>query len=411
MNNKYSLRRRLVYLIVLLLIPMTLPAQQDSLGIRYKTLKGIESDQMFIQLTRDFILSSLKAGNTTEAYEAYHSAEQNYSNTRFQPFWTYEKILLGYWFGEYDIVYMVDSIEYEEDKLFPLEDDLEMELTVISTENRSALMEQIDSLVSDREKHDYLMLFFDWFINGAPGEGRIRDELEVSKEDRDFLEKDLTPRAEAFLAAYNNSGFIPFVQKHFRYVYRPGSLGLGYHLGAGALIPQSAAGQYLSPEASLGGGLDISWGSILFELGAEVGIPAKIRKPFTYEGRTWNKDISPNYYTYSITSGLVVEESPSFKIVPHIGIGGINISIVDAEIEKAGGDLSMTEAAIQFGITWDIKLDLYSIFIKSGMWSYSGVRLGIDYYQFIGSNPIMSGGMLRFVISLIDFTRPLIRDM
>ena len=71
----------------------------------------------------------------------------------------------------------------------------------------------------------------------------------------------------------------------------------------------------------------------------------------------------------------------------------------------------MTEAAIQFGITWDIKLDLYSIFIKSGMWSYSGIRLVIDYYQFIGSNPIMSGGMLRLGISLIDFTRPLIREM
>ncbi len=411
MNNKYSLRRRLFYLTFLLLIPLTIPAQQDSSGIRYKTSKGIESDQMFIQLTRNYIFSSLKAGNTAGAFEAYHSAVQKYSNTRFQPFRPFEKILLGYWFGEYDIVYLAESIEYEEDKLVPLEDDLEMELTVISMENRSALIEQIDSLVSDRERHDYLILFFDWFINGAPEEGWVRDELEVAKEDRDFLEKDLTPRAVEFLAAYNNSRFVPFVREHFRYVYRPSDLGLGYHLSAGALIPQSTAGEYLNPEASLGAGLDISWGSFLFELGAEVGIPAKTRKPFSYEARTWNKDISLNYYTYSITSGLVVEESPSFKIVPHIGIGGINISIVDAEKEKAGGDLLMKEAVIQFGIILDIKLDLYSIFIKSSMRSYSGVRLGIDYYQFIGSNPIMSGGMLRFGISLIDFTRPLIREM
>ncbi len=400
-----------------LIIPSILPAQQDSLTIQQKILDSEESDQMFVQRTRNFILNKLKSAEITEAAQAYNYVIQKYENNRIKPFWTVEMFLLCFWFGKYDLLYCADSIEnslafesFEDwsspgQYLYPQMDQMALELRIISNQNRSKLMQRIDSLVSEREKHDFAVLFFDWLTFNASDQ-----EMSGPKE-QEYLEKNLTPRAEEFLGTYKSSIFRPFVQRHFRYVYVLNDWGIGYCLGSGSLTPGGTAGQYLKPEIILGIDLELSWKSMLIDLGFDVGFPVSIRKPFSYQQKTWNTNIRHNYYTYYIAHGWVMQETKLFKLIPHIGISGINMSVCEGDKDEAGGEFSITQEAIQYGVTCDIKLSINKYYFKENHYSYTGVRIGLDYYQFLGHNPIMSGGMLRFRISWIAFGRFIFRDM
>jgi hypothetical protein len=417
MAIKKSISHSHLYLIILLFISSGLLAQQDSLNIHQKILESEESEQMLIQRTRNFILTKLKAANVNEAHEAYNFVIQKYEIESIKPFWITEKFLLGFWFGRYEILYCADSIENAIDferkehwnssrgYLYPQRDKLALELRMISNKHRSELNQRIDSLVNDKEKHDFLILFLDWLTFNAT-EPEMTD-----KKEQEYLEKDLTPRAEEFLNLYKNSQFRPFVNRHFRYKYVLNDWGYGYYLGLGSLSPQGIAGQYLNSEFLLGMGFELSWCSTLLDLGFDIGIPVSIRKPFIHEGKTWNTDVRNNYYTFYISSGWIVEETNKFKLIPHIGIGGINMSVSEADKDKVGGNLSMTQAAIQYGVTCDIKLGIDNIFFKENIHRYSGISVGLDYYQFLGNNPIMSNGMLRFRISWIGFGRSILRDL
>ena len=415
MNGKKLIKRRLLQLTILLFIPLMITAQQDSADIRNKILNFKESDQLFIQRTRDFVLSSLKQGKADEASEAFTYVLQKYNGTYFRPFWLAEKIELAFWFGEYSLIYKADSIDYDIEKtggeyenqekyLYPQRDEFQLELTTLTDDNRTVLIKRIDSLVTG-EEHDYLVLFFDWFTHGAPLEGYTPEEEE------EYLEKDLTPRAEEFLARYSDSRFRPFVLKHFRYVYELGSTGFGYYVGLGSLVPLSTAEHYLNPEGSFGAGINFSWSELIFDFGVDIGIPEKVKTPFYYDGKMWTQDIAHNYYTYFLTTGFIIQESRSFKIFPQIGIGALNMNVCEEDKDKAGGEFSMTSSALQLGLNCDIKIDIYSIFTQRNIQSYSGIRLGFDYYRFLGNNPIMSGGMFRFRVSIVDFVRPFIRDI
>jgi hypothetical protein len=403
--------------IIFLSVPCIVLAQQDSSNIRQKILESEESEQILIQKTRSFILNTIKTGKLNEALEAYTYLINQYENESVKPFWTIEKYLLGYWFGTYEIIYLADSLEdsmafkrkehsySEREYIYPQRDKLALELRNLSYDRRTQLLQRVDSIVSDKEKHDYLVLFFDWLTFNA-----TKSEMNGKKE-MEYLEKDLTPHAEEFLSLYKDTRFRPFVQRHFRHVYGLNDWGYGYYLGVGSLSPQSTAGQYLKPEFMLGMGFDVSWKKVLIDLGFDIGIPVAIRKPFVYAGRDWNTDVRHNYYTFYLNSGWVLEETQMFKFSPHIGIGGIHMSVCEADKDKVGGELSMTQTVLQYGATCDIKLSVSDSYYKENIHSYTGIRIGLDYFQFLGNNPIMSGGMLRFRILWISFGRSIVRDL
>jgi len=407
----------LLSLLLLLFISSGLRAQQDSASIRQRILESEESEQMLIQRTRNFILTKLKRTNIREAFEAYNFVLHTYERERVKPFGIAEKFLLSFWFGEYDLLYRADSIENaidlerrerwntSRDYLYPQRDELALELATISNRHRPELMQRIDSLVSDREQHDFLMLFLDWLTFNAT-------EPEMTGEEaQNYLEQNLTPRAEEFLHTYKDSQFTPFVRRHFRHVFALNDWGYGYYLGLGVLSPQGAAGQYLDSEVSLGMGLELSWRRALLDAGFDIGFPVAVRKPFVYEGTPWNADVRHNYYTYSVSAGWVVTETNTFKVVPRVGIGGINISVCEGDKNKVAEDLSMTQGVLQYGVTCDIKLGTSETYYRENAFSYSGVRFNLDYFQFLGNNPIMSGGMLRFRVSWIGFGRSILRDL
>ncbi len=414
---KMSITKWFLGFICFLFISTILQAQQDSLNIQKKILDSEETDQIIIQRTRSFILNKLKSDNIDEAFEAYNYIIQKYKNEQVKPFWIIEQFLLGYWFGKYEIIYQADSIEYsielgmreqwssQLEYLYPQKDKLSLELKTISSTHRSEIIQRLDSLVNNNEKYNFLILFFDWLTFNS-------SELQMTpQEEQAYLEDNLTPRAEEFLDTYKESRFRPFVQKHFRFVYTLSDWGYAYHFGAGSLSPQSTVEIYLKPEFIFGMGFNLSWKDILMELGFDIGVPVTIRKPFIYEGRTWNTDVRHNYYTYYFAAGWTIWETKLFKLSPQIGIGGINMSVCDNDKYKAGGDFSMTQTAIQYGINYDVKLSIIDSFNKENIHSFYGVKIGFDYYHFLGDNPIMSGGMLRFRISCIGFIRSIIRDM
>jgi hypothetical protein len=282
--------------------------------------------------------------------------------------------------------------------LHPERDRLSLELTKLSKRYKAALLQRVDSLVSDREENDFLVLHFDWLTFNAT-------EPEMNeKEAQDYLERDLTPRAEEFLAEYKDSRFRPFVQRHFRYVYFLNDWGYGYYLGMGSLGPLGVAERYLKPEVTLALGGEVSWKSVSMNGAFDIGIPVSVRREFVHEGKTWNTDVRHNYFGLYATFGWVVEESNMFKLSPHIGIGSMNISAAEADQDKPGGDVSMTQGVMQYGLSCDIK------FASSGH-TYSGGRVTLDYLQFLGNNPIMSGGMLRLNVSWVGFGRSILRDM
>jgi hypothetical protein len=412
-----SITKRFRYFPILLFIPSILYAQQDSLNIRQKILASEESDQMFIQRTRNFIFDKLKTAEITEAEEAYNFVVNKYESEVTKPFWIEEKFLLGYWFGKYEILFRADSIENSmyldrnahwisnREYLYPQPDKLALELGSISYKHKAELMKRLDSLVHDREKYDYLVLFFDWITFDAA------DPERTGQEAQDDLEKYLTPRAEEFLSTYKISIFRSFVQRHFRYKYVLNDWGYGYCFGLGSLIPDGTAEHYLKPEIILGMDLELSWKSLLIDLGFDMGFPESIRKSFIYKHKIWNTNVRYNYYTYYIGPGWVVQETKYYKIIPHIGIGGINMSVCEGDKVKAGGEFSLTQTAIQYGITCDLKLNRNNSFYKENHHSYSGVSVGLDYFKYFENNPVMSGGMLRFRISWIGFGRAIRRDM
>jgi hypothetical protein len=401
----------------LLCIPCIVLAQHDSSSIQQKILESEESDQILIQKTRNFIFNNLKSGKVTEAREAYDYCINQYEKESVKPFWTIEKSLLGYWFGKYDILYLADSIENsmentrrvhsysQREYMYPQRDKLALEIINLSYEHRTHLKWQVDSLVNDHEKHDYLLLFFDWLTFNA-----VQSEMNEKKE-QEYLEKNLTPRAEEFLALYKDTRFRPFVQRHFRHVYTLNTWGFGYYLGAGSLSPLGTSEQYLKPEFVLGMGFDLSWEQIISELGFDIGIPVSVRKPFVHSGQEWNTNVRHNYMTYFANFGYVVEESRSLKLRPRIGISGMNVSICEGDKNKVSEDLSMSQAVFQSGITCDLKLSVNDYYYSENIHSYSGIRFDLDYFHFLGNDPILSGGMLRFRISWISFGRSIVRDL
>jgi hypothetical protein len=92
----------------------------------------------------------LKEGNITEAFEAYNYALNKFESEKVKPFKMMEKYLLGFWFGEYDLIYEAavkgtiieprfrdfyfdDFLNYNlRDKLTPLDDVMSVELRLLS---------------------------------------------------------------------------------------------------------------------------------------------------------------------------------------------------------------------------------------------------------------------------------------
>jgi hypothetical protein len=156
--------KRLKSQILFVLFPALLLAQQDTSDIRQRILESEDTDQMLIQKTRDFIYNRLRSGDIGEAHKAYDYAINHYEKESLKPFWLVEKSLLGYWFGEYEILYAADSIEStlandRKEYIYPQKDKLALELRKLCAERRVQSIQRIDSLVADREKRDYLILF------------------------------------------------------------------------------------------------------------------------------------------------------------------------------------------------------------------------------------------------------------
>ena len=412
-----STSRWYVLVSILFLLSTIVQAQKDSLEIYNKIMNSEESDQMFIQRTRNFIFTSLKSAKISEAKQAYNYAVDKYENEFTKPFWIDEKFLFAYWFGKYEILFQADSIEnayYNKitvprssgsEYLYPHPDNLAMQLRYMTNRRRSKIIQLLDSLVVNEEKYDYLVLFFDWLTFNAT------DPVMSEEKQEEYLKNNLTPRAEEFLSFYKSSVFRPFVFKHFRYVFNLSNWGFGYDLGLGSLIPDGKSAEYLKPEILLGLDLDISWKNIWINLGYDIGIPVAIRKPFIYKNKNWETNVSHNYYTYYISPGFVVQETEFLKLIPNIGIGGIHMSVSEGDKDKVEGDFSMTEAVLKYGITCDFKFSRSESNYQKNIYSYTGLRIGLDYFQFLGNNPVMSGGMLRFRILWVGFARSIFRDI
>jgi len=397
-------------LTIILFLPSILYAQVDSLNVRDRILNSQESDQIFIQRTRNFILSSLNDNSISDAKQAYHYVINKYENEFTKPFWNDEKFLLGFWFGEYDYICEADSIENAiimkieqdinptQDVLYPQSDMLSQQLRKITYNNRSTLLQKLDSLVEDREKHDYLTLFFDWLTFS------VSEPTITEKKYLEYLHNNLTPRAEQFLSTYKSSVFRPFVKRHFRYIYTIGDWGYGYRLGLGSLMPSGNSEQYMKSEVSIDMAFELSWQDLMLDLGFTVGFPRPIKEPFIYDDEAWSTDVNYNYYTYYLTSGFVLSDAEYYKITPHIGISGVSMMIATGDKDKVDGDFSMHEVALKYGVSFDLKLGT-----GESYHTYNGLRFNLDYYNYLGDNTIMSGGMVGFSISWVGFARSIIR--
>lgn len=417
MKSSYLFSRLPLLIILLTFIHSNLFAQQDSLSIQQRILQSQETDQVMIMRTREFIFNKLKEDSVSQALEAYNYVINEYEKENVRPFWVEEKFLLSFWFGKYDLVYKADSIEsvinselgnfgYSyRDLLYPQRDKMFVELRRMSNKNREKLIHRVDSLVSDGEKHDYLVLFFDRFaFNAVDSAMSYQDEM-------NYLENNITPRAEIFLAKYKDSQFKNFALKHFRFVYKLDDWGYGYQIGLGVLSPQSKASDYLNSEFTFLVNLNLSWKDLLLDLGFDMGIPRAIKKPFTYEQKDWNTDIRHNYLTYYLSAGLVAAETGFIKLTPHLGIGGMNMSVCEADKDKANGDFSMTQGFVQFGVTCDFKFGFFPFSLEDNIHSYSGISLALNYNQYLGNNPVMQDEFLQLRVSWIGFVRALVRDL
>ncbi len=404
-----------------IILQYNLHSQQDSISIEKRIMEGPESEQLIIMRTRSFIFNNLKIGNITEAFEAYNYALNKFESEKVKPFKMMEKYLLCFWFGEYDLIYEADVkgtiIEpgfrdfyfenflnyYLLNQLSSLYDIMSVELRLLSNRNRTDIIKRIDSLVFDDEKHDYLILFFDRFTFDAT------DSVMAYKQMKDYLENELTPRAEKFLAKYKDSQFENFVRQNFRFVYALNDWGYGFQLGLGALIPRGTIKEYFNTEATFDLGFNLSWKKLLFDVGFGIGIPVRAKKPFIYDGENWVTGIKYNYYNFNLNTGFVAIENELFKISPHLGIGVINISVSEADKKKIEDDLSMSQGIIQIGITGDVKWNKFRFQFEDDITSYTGISITFDYSQFLGNNPIMSDGMFRIRLSWVGFSRTIIR--
>ena len=157
MKSSSSFSYLLLLIILLTIIHSNLFAQQDSLSIQQRILQSQETDQVIIMRTRDFIFNKLKAGNITEAAEAYNYAINQFEKEKVKPFWLNEKFLLSYWFGDYNHVYKADSlynvfksqIDFygypTKEILFPQKDELTLDLDRITYQNKIKLLQTISN--------------------------------------------------------------------------------------------------------------------------------------------------------------------------------------------------------------------------------------------------------------------------
>lgn len=417
MKSSSSFSYLLLLIILLTIIHSNLFAQQDSLSIQQRIFQSQETDQVIIMRTRDFIFNKLIAGNITEAAEAYNYAINQFEKEKVKPFWLNEKFLLSYWFGDYNHVYKADSlynvfksqIDFygypTKEILFPQKDELTVDLDRITYQNKIKLLQKVDSLVSDSEKRDYLILFFDWVTL------RSTDSIMTYEQENDYLVNNLTPRAEKFLETYKDSQFTPFVSKYFRYVYELNDFGYGFQFGLGTLMPQGKASNYLSTEFTFLVNLNLSWKDLLIDLGFDMGIPVAIKKPFIYEQKYWDTDIRHNYFTAYLSTGLVAKETGFIKLTPHLGVGAMNMSVCEADKDKANGDFSMTQGFFQVGVSCDFKFGFFPFDMSDNIHTYSGISLALNYNQFLGNNPVMKDGIIQLRVSWIGFIRNLVRDI
>ena len=398
-NRKFNRYLKNFFLILsILLLQLSSYGQKDS--IREEILNYSGSKSVIISNGRELLLNNLLAGNMTKVKEITGYLVTDVADDDYMVFYPEEYWLILYWTREYQK--LIESIiHFDSDQIFligkkiePQNDLLLDKLINQSRESRFFLYRSIEKSNLDNVDKEFLLInlesiLSDYYVDlSYSWLGRLTD---------DYLERYPENRYENYT--------IKFIRKDMSL----SNWGFGTEAFIGYGWFTDDLKNSFKNNIPLGASFDFYYRQFVLFLRFGYGF-GKTNRDIPYPDNVWAKGSDVEVFLLDASLGYVLKENKNMKIIPFLGIAGIEIGPSQSDLNQ---NSDLDEATLKFTSTYSFGLNaeikLFQSIIPEGYMLRKGpeknilflrIRYSYNIMQFYRKYTGFSGNMHSITIGL-----------
>ncbi len=302
--------------------------------------KFLEGDIEKVKEVKDYLINEVQ----NEDYVALYPGE----------LW-----MIMYWTGEHEMLpgkilqFNLDSINKFQHRIAPERDLLYTKLIEKSWEELIMLEYNIDSSELDPQAKDFLLLHLNFMVSGEP-------LMRLSQEE-------VNKMADLYLETHPESPYEDYLRNNIRYRYAPSKWAFGFEFFSGFGMFTGELSEQYSNSVLLGFDFDVEYKKFTLFLRGHIGI-GKLKKDKEFSSGIWEEGSAANIGIPEASIGYAVVENDKIKLSPFLGIGGIEITAPQNDLDKRP---ELDEAGVSFSAAYTLGLNMN---IKLG-WDASSYQL------------------------------------
>ncbi len=377
--------------------------QVDSLENQIMEYEDTKSSM--ISKGRNLILDTFLEKDISKVKDLKDYLMKKGENENYIALYPIEYWLILYWTNEYKELsnslqkFDSDKAASYNHKIAPPYDMLHKKLQNQSQENFSKLKSQIKESDLPEEEKDFLTLNL--------------KNLTFDIDSNEYLQDTLNVHANSFLKRYPESKYSYFTKKFIKFKLVPTDWGMAFEFFSGFGIFTQGLNENYTNNIPIGVAFDIYYKKFELYLRDYIGFN-KTRKNLDYSGGTWEKDSRTLIILPEASLGYPIFDNDRYKISPFAGIGAMDISPVDNDIEE---NPDLEEMSLTFttnyltGLNFDIKFGEKSTpdFRPKSSYSFIRIRYAFSHTRFQEKNDGISGNMHYITIGFGGLGRRLIK--
>lgn len=333
--------------ILFIFFTAVLPAQDKDL--EKEIMQYSESKSDLISKGRRLLTDKFLEGDLAKVKEVKDYLLKEVEDDYYIALYPGEIFMIRYWTGEYEqLVSSIIDLDQEElarysRKISPPRDMMYVKLIERSWENLEMLENNILDSSLDTQQKDFLLLYLNYMVSGEP----------LMKMDQE----EVNEMANLFMETYPESPYEEYLRNNIRYQYVPNDWGLGVEFFTGyGLLTGDLSGQY-SNTVIVGFDFDLEYKKFTLYLRGYIGI-GKLKRDREFSTGIWEKGATSNIGIPEASFGYAVLDNKTVKLSPFAGIGGIEITAPQPDIDKYPEleDASLYSTVYTLGINLDVKL-------------------------------------------------------
>ncbi|MFV0391941.1 MAG: hypothetical protein ACK5KP_08700 [Paludibacteraceae bacterium] len=403
---------RNVFLLILIVLSAGILAQNDNSALIYgsdsikkEILSYADTQSQLITKGRRLLLDRFTEGDLRKVKEVKDYLKLQVETRDYLVLYPFEHWLILYWTKEYpellNLIKNPDAFEYAGTKrIKPSEDILFDRLKEKSLSSLDKLMYDIRTVEMPSDDKDFLILYLNAILSGEKSE---------------ITQDRLNELSDGFLKNHPNSEYNDFIRENIRYKYIPSKWGLAYEFFSGYGWNEGNLNHYFKSNVPIGIAFDVQYKNLSLYLRNYIGF-SKTRQDILSPNGFWFNDSQVRVYIPEASLGYVAYENHRFKLAPFAGIGGVDFSPTEADVEDYPylKDADIGGFSYTAGLNLDVKLgnranDRNWNFPTTG---FGFIRLRYSYVipQISQKHDVMTGNMHYITIGIGAFGRNIKRD-